>query len=231
MGGRAEGDGAAAEGDGAAAAGARPLRRDAELNRRRILRAGREVFAVRGLQATLNDVAHHAGLGVGTVYRKYRDKQTLAEAVFGEELDDIAAMARAARDEQDAFGALAGFLEGALARAAHNRGLRELMRRGDAEGPGLVRARQEIMAHCAHLVARARAEGTLRDGVTEADIAPIAAMIDVVMALPAGEPGGEPWRRYLTILLDGLRAHPDQAPLPGDTVCSKGAGEEMERGW
>ncbi|CAL9543283.1 TetR/AcrR family transcriptional regulator [Streptomyces sp. enrichment culture] len=197
----------------AAAAPARPLRRDAEENRRRILRAGREVFAERGLQATLNDVAHHAGLGVGTVYRKYPDKQALAEAVFGAELDEIAAMAREARDADDAFAALADFLEKALARAAHNRGLRELMRRGTVEGAGLTRARQAITAHCEHLLARARTEGALRDGVTEADLAPIAAMIDAVMALPAGQPS-QLWRRYLVIVLDGLRSRPGQARLP-----------------
>ncbi|ARZ72567.1 TetR/AcrR family transcriptional regulator [Streptomyces sp. HU2014] len=196
-----------------AEAGRRPLRRDAELNRRRILQAGRDVFAARGLQATLNDVAHHAGLGVGTVYRKYPDKQTLAEAVFGEELDEIAAMAREARGEDDAFAALAGFLERALARAAHNRGLRELMRQDTVEGAGPARARQEITSHCEHLVARARAQGMLRDGVTEADIAPIAAMIDAVLALP-GEHPAKMWRRYLAIILDGLRAHPYQTPLP-----------------
>ncbi|MFI6639435.1 TetR/AcrR family transcriptional regulator [Streptomyces sp. NPDC050504] len=209
--------GSQSEAGEAAAAGGRPLRRDAELNRRRILRAGREVFAARGLRATLNDVAHHAGLGVGTVYRKYPDKQALAEAVFGEELDEIAAMAREARGprgEGDAFGALAEFLERALARAADNRGLRELMRQGAVEGIGPLRARQEIAAHCAHLVARAHAEGTLRAGVTEDDIAPIAAMIDAVLSLPGEQPSGT-WRRYLAIVLDGLRAQPGQGPLPG----------------
>ncbi|MFE1236074.1 TetR/AcrR family transcriptional regulator [Streptomyces tendae] len=198
----------------AAASTARPLRRDAELNRRRILQAGREVFADRGLQATLNDVAHHAGLGVGTVYRKYPDKQALAEAVYAEELDEIAVMAREARNTNDAFGALADFLEKALARAAHNRGLRELMRQGTVEGAGLTRARQAITAHCEHLLARARTEGALREGVTEADLAPIAAMIDAVMALPAEQPS-QLWRRYLVIILDGLRTCPGQAELPG----------------
>ncbi|MFI8434525.1 TetR/AcrR family transcriptional regulator [Streptomyces sp. NPDC079020] len=189
------------------------MRRDAELNRRRILRAGHEVFAARGLQATLNDVAHHAGLGVGTVYRKYPDKQALAAAVFAEELDGIAAMAREALAEDDGFAALAGFLEKALGRAADNRGLRELMRDGIIEGTGLARARQEINARCEQLVARAHAQGALRDGVTGADVVPIAAMIDAVMGLSAERPL-ETWRRYLVIVLDGLRARPDQAPLP-----------------
>ncbi len=47
----------------------RPLRRDAERNRARILDAAREVFRQRGFDATLDDVAAHAGLGVATVYR------------------------------------------------------------------------------------------------------------------------------------------------------------------
>ncbi|WP_262701130.1 MULTISPECIES: TetR/AcrR family transcriptional regulator [Streptomyces] len=201
------------------AAGARPLRRDAELNRRRILQAGREVFAARGLQATLNDVAHHAGLGVGTVYRKFPDKQALAEAVFTEELNQIAAAAYKALAEDDAFGALADFLEKALERAAHNRGLRELMRHHTFEDTALAQARREITTQCEGLVGRARAQGTLREGVTEADIAPIAAMIDAVMGLP-GERPSESWRRYLAIILDGLRAHPEHTPLPapGDAL-------------
>ncbi|MFE7619535.1 hypothetical protein [Streptomyces sp. NPDC057496] len=61
---------------------------------------------------------------------------------------------------------------------------------------------------------RAHVEGALRDGITEADIAPIAAMIDAVLSLP-GEHPSEMWRRYVAIVLHGLRAHPDQRPLPG----------------
>lgn len=207
---RTTGDAAAT----ASGAAARPLRRDAELNRLRIMRAGQEVFAARGLQATLNDVAHHAGLGVGTVYRRFPDKEVLAEAVYTDELDRIAALAAEALTGDDAFAALAGFLEAALGRAADNRGLRELMRRGEPGSGGLARARREIAGHCESLVGRACAQGSLREGVTAADIAPIAAMIDAVLALPESASAGL-WRRYLAVLLDGLRARGDgQAPLP-----------------
>ncbi|MFE6778304.1 TetR/AcrR family transcriptional regulator [Streptomyces sp. NPDC057702] len=202
------------EGGGVAGSGgARPLRRDAELNRRRVVGAGREVFAERGLGATLNDVAHHAGLGVGTVYRRFPDKQALAEAVFAEELAEIATWAREALAEEEAFDALAAFLTRALERAADNRGLRELMRQGLGQDGELARARAEITRHCAALLTRARARGALRAGVTGADLAPIAAMVDAVMALP-GEHPTRLWRRYLVVVLDGLRAHPGQPPLP-----------------
>mgnify|MGYP000113612433 CR=1 FL=1 len=62
----------------------RGLRKDAERNRQRIIEAARELFAVRGLEATLNDVAHHANVGVGTVYRRFPDKEALVEALFTE---------------------------------------------------------------------------------------------------------------------------------------------------
>ncbi|OPC84066.1 hypothetical protein B4N89_26855 [Embleya scabrispora] len=218
MSGRTAGD------ESPASATTRRPRRDAEANRRRIVQAGREVFAARGLQATLNDVAHHAGLGVGTVYRKFSDKRALVDVVFGEELDEIAAMAREALDRDDAFDALAEFLERALARAADNRGLRELMRRGIGEGVGLARARQEITSHCERLMERARLQGRLRDGVTAGDIVPIAAMIDAVMALSdeqLEERPAESWRRYLAIILDGLRADPHRTPLRQPTEAGR----------
>ena len=57
----------------------RPLRRDAERNRQRIIDAAREVFATQGIGAGLNEIAHHAGLAVGTVYRRFPDKDALVQ--------------------------------------------------------------------------------------------------------------------------------------------------------
>ena len=62
--------------------GERPLRRDAERNRQRILHAAAEVFTQRGLDATLDDVARQAGVGVGTVYRRFPDKESLVAELF-----------------------------------------------------------------------------------------------------------------------------------------------------
>src|SRR3954451_17660303 len=65
-----------------------PLRKDAERNRQRVLEAARELFAARGLGVTLNDVAHHAGVGVGTVYRRFPDKEMLIDTLLQEHLDE-----------------------------------------------------------------------------------------------------------------------------------------------
>ncbi|MER6582717.1 helix-turn-helix domain-containing protein [Nonomuraea sp. NPDC001023] len=180
------------------------LRRDAEHNRQRTLAAAREVFAARGLQATLNDVAHHAGLGVGTVYRRFPNKEALAEAVYAGKLDEIRAAAQAAQAAQDAYQALRAFIEHALEQAATDRGLRELMRRGAGESESIERAREGIAESCGRLITRAREQGTLRADITVDDIAPIVSMIDSVMDLPSSG-AAQPWRRYLALILDGLR--------------------------
>ena len=71
----------------------RPLRRDAERNRQRILTAASEVFNERGLDVSLDEIARHAGVGVGTVYRRFRTKEELIEALFMDRLDSVATIA------------------------------------------------------------------------------------------------------------------------------------------
>src|SRR3954449_7210470 len=75
---------------------ARPLRADAERNRQRLIDAAREVFAERGLDATLDDIADHAGVGVGTAYRRFPSKDDLIDALFEQELAGIVELAEAA---------------------------------------------------------------------------------------------------------------------------------------
>src|SRR3954462_1928388 len=71
----------------------RPLRRDAERTRQRILEAAREAFAEGGLAVTLDEIAHRAGVGVGTVYRRFPDKEELIDALFEERMGELVALA------------------------------------------------------------------------------------------------------------------------------------------
>src|ERR1700761_6992724 len=78
------------QGYSTAAAKRRPLRRDAERNRLLILGAARTVFAQRGLEASLDEVAREAGLGVGTVYRRFPNREALIDALFADGINTIA---------------------------------------------------------------------------------------------------------------------------------------------
>src|SRR5690242_16787206 len=81
----------------------KPLRADAERNRQRLLDAARELFAERGLEVTLDDIAERAGVGVGTAYRRFASKDDLIDALFEQELAGIVEIADAAAAHEDAW--------------------------------------------------------------------------------------------------------------------------------
>src|ERR1700742_4129660 len=92
---------------------ARPLRKDAARNRELLIQAAREVFAERGLEASLDDIAHRAGLGVGTAYRHFANKYELAMAIFAQAIDDIVGLVDHALTLDDPWEGIVGFLAGA----------------------------------------------------------------------------------------------------------------------
>src|SRR5205085_4050006 len=105
----------------------KPLRKDAARNRQRILDAAYELFAARGLSATLNDIAHYAGFGVGTVYRHFPDREQLIDGLFEQRIDEVAALLQEALEDPDPWRGLTTFLERNLALQSQDRGLRELI--------------------------------------------------------------------------------------------------------
>src|SRR3954463_1906613 len=89
----------------------RPLRKDAERNRQRILTAAGELFTERGLGVTLDDIARHAGVGVGTVYRRYADKELLIDALFEQRPEMMCAIATDALELADPWDGIVHFFE------------------------------------------------------------------------------------------------------------------------
>ncbi len=186
----------------------RPLRKDAERNRQRILDAARELFTERGLAVTLNDIAHHAGVGVGTVYRRFPDRAQLIEALFAQRLEQIRELLEAARAEPDPWRALTRFYERALELQAADRGLRELLLGAPGAPERLTKLSAELRPLAAELVERARAAGDLRADCEPEDLGVVHLMLSAV--IDAGDNvAPELWRRYLAILLQGLKAKPE----------------------
>src|SRR3954465_11282391 len=104
-----------------------PLRKDAARNRERLLTAASELFAERGLNVTLNDIAHHAGVGVGTAYRRFANKEEVIDALFEERLQAVAKVATDALGNPDPWSGLVSFLERALGMQFGDRGLNQIM--------------------------------------------------------------------------------------------------------
>ena len=188
----------------------RPLRRDAARNRELILEVAAQVFAELGVHAGYDEIARRAGVGVGTVYRRFPERAELVEALFESRIADIVALGEAAAARPVAWDGLVFFIESALEHQVSNRGLKEVMFEGvDPESHERL-GRDRITPVLEVLVARAQHEGSLRADVDATDLGIPLMMLCSVTTLD--EP--DLWRRYLALFLDGLRARPDLAPLP-----------------
>lgn len=188
----------------------RPLRRDAVRNRELILETAAAVFAEHGLEAGYEEIARRAGIGVGTVYRRFPERSELVRALFESRVEEVVAIAEQAAAKGDAFAGLAWFLEHTLAHQVADRGLQEIVVATISHDEHRMIGRERLGPILDGLVARAQADGTLRGDVGATDLG-MQLMVMSSMSTPA-QPGL--WRRYLALLLDGLRARPGLEPLP-----------------
>jgi AcrR family transcriptional regulator len=186
----------------------RALRADAERNRRRVLDAARQVFAEHGLAVGVDAVARAAGVGVGTLYRRFPTKMDLLTAVIEDGVsrlaDEVEALS-AVEDPWEAFAQAVGAFAGAIAR---DRGFYEVIH-GSPEYLALgVESKQRLIAALDRLLHRAQDAGVVRSDVVADDIG---ALCMVAARLPAWRLESQPelWTRYLALALDGLR--PDGA--------------------
>jgi AcrR family transcriptional regulator len=190
-----------------------PLRADAERNRQRLIAAAKDLFATRGLDVTLDDVARHAGVGTGTAYRRFQNKDALIDALMVDRIGELATLAEACLDEPDAWVGLTSYFERALALQAADRGLKEVL---FSSGRGRERsnhARRAIAPVVMKLVARAKEAGVVRSDFDTSDVPLINFMLNTIVDFSRDlEP--DLYKRYLAIVFDGMRPRDDLEPLP-----------------
>ncbi|CAN5403649.1 TetR/AcrR family transcriptional regulator [soil metagenome] len=185
-------------------------RKDAALNSERLILAAREVFARQGLSATLEDIAKHAGVGVGTIYRNFASKQEIVATLYDAAIDSALAEGQGALEIEDPWEAIQTFFEVIAARQAQDRGLHERFLGFGGSGPNEDTA-AKLLTALTPLFERASAAGVLRAGISVTDLAPIFAMLNSIYGMSEANP--DLWRRYLAVILDGLRAT-DRPALP-----------------
>jgi len=204
----------------------RPLRRDAEQNRLRILDAAREVFAARGIDVTLDDIAHHAGLAVGTVYRRFPSREHLVEALFDTQLDQMVGWAHEAMRNPDPLAGLTEFFERAVGSMAVDRGLQDVLFSRSYGHDRVARVRERLVPAGDALIAHCQQAGVIRPDLTGSDMAIVQFMMAAVLEYTEQvEPGL--WRRYLALVLDGLRT--PSSTLPGTAPDEEKLAEIAER--
>jgi AcrR family transcriptional regulator len=182
----------------------RPLRADARRNRERILDSAGELFARLGHQAQMEDIAAHSGLGMGTLYRHFPNKQALLTAIVGERFRGMADLARAAEEIGDPGAAFEKVLRGYL-EAAHGDASFQLalMNPGDVRWEGLEKEKAEFAEIVTRIIDRAVAAGKVRDDLTFADFPTLARGVISTMYFKTS--GSSDWRRHLQLTLDGIR--------------------------
>ena len=181
------------------------LRADARRNRDQIVAAALDLFLDRGIDVPLEEIANRAGVGIGTLYRRFPDRNTLTRAVAYEGLHRMVDMAQAAwQDEPDAWQALCRFLHGcvemrlgALQSAVEPR-LHDEIR----AAPELRTARRELSDLIDRMTTHAKAAGTLRHDVGSAEVG---LLMSLQIYAPPDVPNEPAVRRVVDIMLDGLR--------------------------
>lgn len=183
-----------------------PLRRDAAANRERVLAAAVEIFGACGADASMDDIARRAGVGVGTVYRRFPTKEELIQAIMAQLLRDLVTQARDALAEAPESG-LQVFLTGAGQLQARYAGcLWQLW----SSGPECDEVRTQLRGAVQQVLVRAQEAGAVRGDLVYEDVAMLLwSLAGVVESVRDAEP--ELWRRSLEIMLLGIK--PSEAPL------------------
>jgi AcrR family transcriptional regulator len=195
----------------------RPLRADAERNRARILAAAHEVYAERGLDVSLDEIAALAGVGVGTIYRRFPDKDALIDALFEEKLNRVVAVAEAALAMEDPWEGFTTFLREMGRMQAEDRGFKDALLLRDRGRERVAGARERIAPRALELLARAQEAGAVRADLGAYDVP----MLNLCLGLIADRTrdiAPDYWQRVMTIVLDGISAKGPTTPMPAEPL-------------
>ena len=198
-------------GTGPSVAG-RGLRVDAERNRERVLEAAREVFGEQGLDASTNEIARRAGVGIATLFRRFPTRDGLVAAAFADKMSAYAAAIEDALADPDAWHGFCCFIERVCGMQADDRGFADVLTLTFPTAKALEEERDRSAEALAVLLDRAKAAGRLRKDFEHQDV-PLILMANagVVTATRAAAP--EAWRRLVGYLLQAFAAERAE-PLP-----------------
>lgn len=204
----------------------RPLRKDAQRNLRRLMDAARAVFAEQGIDASLEEIARRAEVGIGTLYRRFPTRTAIVEALFAEKATEYAAASRAALGAEDAWRGFASFVERLCEMQAEDRGFCDVLQASFPDAPGLYPHMHEAYLNITRLVARARREGVLRSEATPADVFWMMVANSAYLQATRGI-APDAWRRYVAVMLDGLRAtgFDELPPAPTEDQIDEAVGQ------
>jgi AcrR family transcriptional regulator len=182
----------------------RPKRADARRNYEKVLSAAREAFAEGGESTALEEIARRAGVGIGTLYRHFPNRQALLEALYVGEVEEMCRSA-AELDGSDPWEALNTWFEGFVAYIATKKALAaELQNYLELDAPLFQTCRTSLFAAGEPLLKNAQEAGLVRQDVSIGDVIQ---MVVGIAKMPTSDPKQN--EHILRVALDGLRYRPD----------------------
>lgn len=181
------------------------MRADAVRNRDRLTAAAASLFAERGVDVPLDEVARRAGVSIGTLYNHFPNRGALLDAVLPERLAELDVLAKAALTDDDPWRGFIDFLDGVFVMQASDRAINDAIARSPV---GAV----DVSSECGRaggamdaVAQRARNAGVLRSDFGPTDLATLVWAMSKVISMSGGDDAV--WRRHLGFVLDGLRAN------------------------
>jgi AcrR family transcriptional regulator len=196
---------------------ARPLRSDAQANRRRVLDAAAAVFAAHGIDAPVEEIAQLAGVGMGTLYRRFPSKESLIEQLVSDLFERVLDAGRQALRSPDGSG-LEDFLRHTASLQYSHRGC--LSRMWESPVPSGFRSDFDDIA--GQLLSRAQEHGLIRTDCTATDLSMLLWASGGIIAT-CGDVAPLAWQRFLDIALAGLRPGPSALEHPPVTDRQRAA--------
>ena len=180
------------------------MRADAARNRDRLATAAAELFAERGVDVPLEEIARRAGVSIGTLYNHFPNRCALLDAVLPKRLAELHRLAGAALADPDPWRGFTGFLDGMFTMQARDRAINESISRSPVGSVDVAAECGRTGGVLAAVVERARDACVLRSDFRPDDLATLVSAMSRVIAMSGGDDAV--WRRHLGFVLDGLRA-------------------------
>ncbi len=177
--------------------------------------AARELFAREGPQAQMDEIATHAGVGIGTVYRHFPTKEALLTAMVRDRFAVFTEIGRAAEAIGDPFEALATMMRESLEAVEDDMGFQlAMMGANELDWDGIEQEKAALSEVVGRLIKRAVLAGAVRADLTVDDYPMMMCGITSTMYF---KPGSADWRRHLELVLQGIRAGRVGTPAPAVT--------------
>ena len=191
------------------------LRADAARNKERIVAAAATVFAERGLDASTAEIAHLAGVGEATLFRRFPSKDDLIDAIVESRMEEVLELARRAAEDDDSGAALERFMHQVIQSFSRDKGFFEAAGDRCFTDPRLDDLRQRSLEAMATLLRRAQKAGAVRTDLSASDLTFLVGSAAHATSVPVPGLRDDLWKRYLRVILDGMRPEGASRLRPG----------------